>query len=72
MHCNFSRRVSDHVDDTASLGKNLARGEPSSRSKGGRTKAAEAKSGGVTASVYASRLALKEPADSALIVLRAS
>jgi hypothetical protein len=45
MHCDFcgSRGVSDHVDDTASLGENLARGEPASRRKRGRAKAAEAK-----------------------------
>jgi hypothetical protein len=45
MHGDFcgSRGVSNHVDDTASLGENLARGEPASRRKRGRAKAAEAK-----------------------------
>jgi hypothetical protein len=45
MHLDFcrSRRVSDHVDDIASLGENLARGKPASCRKSACAKAAEAK-----------------------------
>jgi hypothetical protein len=38
-----SRRVSDHVDDIASLGENLARGKPAPCRKCACAKAAEAK-----------------------------
>jgi hypothetical protein len=45
MHGDFcrSRRISDHVDDTANLGENLAWGKPASRRKRRRAKAAKAK-----------------------------